>query len=174
MLVVVGIMIFGLLFMIISPMLTPKPKSRTVRTNSTSTPTSVSTTEVPFTHEGYLWFISPEGDTLKQIELEIADNDFEIQRGLMDRKSMEENRGMIFMFDNMSMRSFWMKNTYIPLDIMFVTDQMKIESIQENTVPHSLQSVPSKGPAQYVIEVNAGFSKLYEIQEGVTVSFEKK
>ena len=172
MLVVVGIMIFGLLFMIISPMLTPKPKSRTVNTNS-NRPSTTAVTEVPFSHEGYLHFISPTGDTLKKIELEIADNEFETTRGLMDRRSMNEDRGMIFIFPNMEQRSFWMKNTYIPLDIIFVTDQMEIESIQANTTPMSQQSVPSVGPAQYVVEVNAGFTQAYGIQAGTKIAFKR-
>lgn len=173
-LAVVGIMLVGFLFMIFSPMLTTAPKSETIKTKTTPSATVPSAaTEVPFTHEGHLWFISPAGDTLKKIELEIADNDFETQRGLMDRRSMGENRGMIFVFPNMEQRSFWMKNTFIPLDILFVKDNMEIESIQENTVPHSKQSVPSVGPAQYVVEVNAGFCQSYGITAGTKVVFER-
>ena len=171
MFVVVGIMILALVFMMIRPLLTPKPKSKTVRTSHETQ--NQSSTEIPFTQEGYLWFIDSKGDTLKKIELEIADNDFETQRGLMDRRSMKEDQGMLFIFDDMSMRSFWMKNTYIPLDIIFVTDKMEIESIQANTTPFSQQSVPSNGPAQYVVEVNAGFSQAYGIGAGTKIFYQR-
>lgn len=129
--------------------------------------------DIPFTHEGSLWFISSSGDTIKEIEIEVADNEFETQRGLMDRRSMEENRGMLFIFPQEAPRSFWMKNTHISLDIMYVTEDFRVESIQKYTQPRSLRSLPSKGNAMYVVEVVAGFSDKYNINDSTFVTFSR-
>ncbi len=111
------------------------------------------------------------GDTPKTIDVEIARSAYEHSKGLMDRTSMPHNQGMLFIFDDMSPRSFWMRNTRISLDIIFVDDQYKVVSIQKNAVPMSEESLPSEGPAKYVVEVNAGFSDLYNIRPGDSLSF---
>jgi uncharacterized protein len=135
--------------------------------------TSKTAAEVPFTQEGVLSFLNDEGDTLKTIAIEIADNNFETTRGLMDRSTMSDNQGMLFIFPDNTKRSFWMKNTRIALDIMYVTEDLRVESIQKNAVPFSEASLPSRGKAKYVVEVNAGFSDVYRIQEGTRVVFER-
>ncbi len=113
----------------------------------------------------------PGVDIPRTIEVEIARSAYEHSKGLMDRTSLPHNQGMLFIFDDMSPRSFWMRNTRISLDIIFVDDQYRVVSIQKNTVPMSEESLPSEGPAKYVIEVNAGFSDLYNIRPGDSLSF---
>lgn len=126
----------------------------------------------PFTKEGALAFVGANGqDTLSLIDIEIVDTEAEITTGLMYRRSMPANAGMLFIFDRPEPRSFWMKNTYIPLDIIFIDDLQKIVTIQSNTRPLSEASVPSSRPAQYVLEVNAGFCQQHGITEGAFVSF---
>lgn len=71
------------------------------------------------------------------IEVEVAENDAERQQGLMNRPWMEETQGMIFIFDENKPLSFWMRNTIIPLDIMFVDADFRIVNIAENTQPFS-------------------------------------
>lgn len=105
-------------------------------------------------------------DTLKTLEIEIVDEEYGITRGLMFRKQMEENRGMLFIFPDVDMRSFWMRNTIIPLDIIFVGEDHRIVTIQRNTKPYSETSIPSSAPAKYVLEVNAGFTERYGLQLG--------
>lgn len=126
---------------------------------------------VEFQKEGALWFIN-DGDTIKTIDLEFAISQYEITKGLMDRRVMKEDQGMLFIFNRMEPRSFWMKNTPLSLDILFITDKLEVESIQKNTEPYSQASIPSKGLAQYVLEVNAGFSDKYGITEGTQIAFE--
>ncbi|MEM6261346.1 MAG: DUF192 domain-containing protein [Bacteroidota bacterium] len=130
-------------------------------------------TEAPeFKKEGELTFYRMDSLGQRQdivsIDIEMADNTREITQGLMYRDEMEERQGMLFVFRNMESRSFWMKNTLIPLDILFVDDKARIVSIQEGK-PLSEQSLPSEQPAKFVVEVNGGFCKQYGIEPGVRV-----
>jgi len=95
----------------------------------------------------------------KVFKVEIADNPEEQALGLMFRDSMPADAGMIFIFPNESPRSFWMKNTRIPLDIMYFDKDLKMVSISANTPPCRVSrcpSYPSIKPAMYVLELNAG------------------
>ena len=167
-LVGIGALIF---LYVLQPLLSSKkPASGTIRT-TTSAPKA---TEIPFTQEGELWFLSATGDTIRELALEIADNDYERARGLMDRKSMTDKQAMIFIFNEERPQSFWMKNTHISLDIIYVKANMEVVSIQKNTQPYSTQSLPSEGDAQYVVEVIAGFCDQYGIEKGSKISFERK
>ena len=87
--------------------------------------------------------------------LEVADTPKKQQLGLMHRKSMPQDRGMLFVFEDERERSFWMKNTHIPLDIIYVSAAGKVVSI-EQMKPLDETSVPSDGPAKYAIELNEG------------------
>lgn len=129
--------------------------------------------EPPFTHEGQLWFLSDKGDTITQIAIEVADNEYETTRGLMFRKTMDMQQGMLFEFADEDFRSFWMKNTYLPLDIIYAAANGEIGSCQLSAVPYSEESLPSKKPAKYVVEVNAGFWVKYQLKEGYKVVFER-
>ncbi len=119
-----------------------------------------------FTKEGELTFSDSLGNLKVKIDIEIADNDFERQLGLMNRKSMKENQGMLFIFPFERMQSFWMRNTLISLDMIFVNKDKKIVTIHKYTKVLSDQSYPSSEPAKYVVEVNAGFTDKYNIQVG--------
>ena len=119
-----------------------------------------------FKKEGELTFTDSLGNTKIKIDLEIADNEYERQLGLMNRKSMEENQGMLFIFQYERLQSFWMRNTLIPLDMMFVNKDNKIITIHKNTKTLSAQSYPSTAPAIYVVEVVGGFTDKYNIVIG--------
>jgi len=100
------------------------------------------------------------------LDIEIADDENERMRGLMDRLELPENAGMLFIFDGDEPRSFWMKNTYISLDIIYINSKKEIVSIQKYTQPKTTTSIPSEAPAKYVLEVNAGFTDKYGIGPG--------
>jgi uncharacterized membrane protein (UPF0127 family) len=87
---------------------------------------------------------------------------------------MDEMQGMLFIFDNEEYRSFWMANTPLPLDIVFVNAKRVIVTIQRNTVPYSRESVPSTEEAQYVVEVNAGFSDRHGLLVGDTIEWRRR
>ncbi len=128
--------------------------------------------EPMFQKEGELSIISGEtGQPIRKIDIEKADNDMERQFGMMFRKSMEETQGMLFLFDESGPQSFWMKNTLIPLDIMFVDENQTITTIHENAKPLSEASLPSDGDAKYVLEVIGGFSKKYGVKVGDKISW---
>ncbi len=126
-----------------------------------------------FSKEGELTFQTDNGNFISSIDAEFADNEQEREQGLMYRTEMKENEGMLFIFPTQTRQSFWMKNTVIPLDIIFVNSNLKIVTIQKNAVPYSEKSLPSTKPAQYVIEVNAGYTDKYNIKVGDKVVFRK-
>lgn len=88
--------------------------------------------------------------------VEVAKTYEEQKTGLMHRKKLEENTGMIFLFDSEKKASFWMKNTFIPLDIIFINKDGSINTIYKNTKPMSLKALKSKGKVLAVLEINAG------------------
>ena len=113
-------------------------------------------------------FENGNGDKIK-ILAEIADSSEERQTGLMYRKYLGQKKGMIFVFPAESNYSFWMKNTLIPLDMIFVDGDFEIVDIIENVPPCKNNPCPNytpNGDALYVIEVNADFSEKYGINLG--------
>ena len=117
----------------------------------------VLTREVTFKKEGELLLKKAGNDSIiAHLDIEIADDDYQIQTGLMYRKSMEPNRGMLFIFKYQRPLSFYMKNTEFALDIIFINNAKKIVSMTKNTTPFEHTSLPSGAPARYVLEVNAG------------------
>lgn len=134
----------------------------------------VETVQEPvFRNDGQLKFWSGNKD-LKTITIEIARTEASRTQGLMFRKAMPDSCGMLFVFEQVQPLSFWMKNTHIPLDIIFVDDHYKIITIAKNTEPFSEKSIPAAREGLYVVEVNAGFTDIYHIAEGNTISFTTK
>lgn len=129
--------------------------------------------EIVFKHEGNLSIIDSLKTPKIKLEIEIADNDFEHQTGLMYRKKMKTNRGMLFVFNKSEMKSFYMKNTLIPLDIIFIDHNKQIINIAKETTPLSEQSVYSDSPAHYVLEINAGMSEKWNLKKGDFIAFSK-
>ena len=124
-----------------------------------------------FAKEGELKFLNAAGDLIAEIDIEIADDDVQTTQGLMYRRSMKQNRGMLFIFPDEVERSFWMKNTLLSLDIMYLSANKEIVSISENAPPKSEESIGSEVPAKYVVEVNAGFVTQYQIKVGDRMTF---
>ena len=101
--------------------------------------------------------------------VEIADTTDKQALGLMFRDSMPGDQGMLFIFPNEAPRSFWMKNTRIPLDIMYFDKELRMVSVSADTPPCKVRrcpSYPSKGPAMYVLELNAGMAGKLGVREG--------
>jgi len=89
-----------------------------------------------------------------------------METGLMYRRTMPETAGMLFRFDRFKPASFWMRNTYIPLDMIFVDKNMKIVQIHRNAEPLSDRLIPVHRETMYTIEVNAGFCERHGIAIG--------
>lgn len=104
--------------------------------------------------------------------VEVADTPAKREMGLQYRRELAENRGMIFIFPTESQQSFWMKNTPITLDMIFIDRSLKIVGIVERTQPFSLDPRGVAVPSRYVLEINGGLSKRHGIQVGDSVRFE--
>jgi len=122
-----------------------------------------------FREDASLTFTDAEGETVARVNVEIAESEQARTQGLMGRQRMAEGQGMLFIFPNEEYRSFWMANTPLSLDIIFVNKAGSVVTIQRNTVPYSEESIPSTAPATYVVEVNAGFCDRHGVREGHTV-----
>ncbi|MDI3289081.1 DUF192 domain-containing protein [Polyangium sp. 15x6] len=123
----------------------------------------------PVLREGKVVFADVKDQT---VTVEIAQRDHERARGLMYRKHMDEERGMIFVFERNEVHQFWMHNTCIPLDMLFVDADGTIVGIEENTptMNDSTFSVPC--PSRYVVEVNAGYCRRHGVRAGQKVRLE--
>lgn len=106
--------------------------------------------------------------------VEVAASSLEQARGLMFRKELADNAGMIFPFPEPRIASFWMKNTVIPLDIIFVRADGTIESIAANTEPYSMTPVASGAPVTAVLELRGGLSAQLGIVAGDKVKWTAK
>tara|TARA_R110000868_G_scaffold21640_9_gene89794 strand:+ start:12550 stop:13041 length:492 start_codon:yes stop_codon:yes gene_type:complete len=134
----------------------------------------IKTEPIAFKKEGDLTIYKAKTDSIvASFEIEIADTDYETETGLMYRKSMKSNRGMLFIFPDVAMHSFYMKNTEIPLDIIFIDANMRIASFQENAEPYNENGLSSQVPIKYVLELNAGLAEKLLIEVKDSISFKK-
>lgn len=102
--------------------------------------------------------------------VEVVSNDADRAKGLMFRKELPEGRGMLFDFEREQDVSMWMQNTYVPLDMIFITGDGRIRSIAENTTPLSTRTIPSGGPVRAVLEVIGGTARKLGIAPGDRVA----
>ncbi len=99
-------------------------------------------------------------------QVEIANNDATRERGLMDRRFMAANHGMLFEFDRDEPVSFWMKDTYIPLDMIFIGPSGVVTHVVANAEPLSERIIPSGGPCIAVLELNGGIAATIGLKVG--------
>lgn len=118
-----------------------------------------------------LAFISAEGDTVATIAVAIADEPDERARGLMYVTELGQDQGMLFIFQKEQPLSFWMANTPLSLDIIFVNANKEIVRIHHSTPPFSHENFKSGEPALYAIETNAGFTIAHDIRVGMEIRF---
>ena len=111
----------------------------------------------------------------ERIRVEVADNDEERARGLMFRDAMERGHGMLFVHEREEPQAYWMKNTRIPLDILYFDDDRRLVSQQRDVPPCSLSDncppYPSDAPARYVLELNAGEAARIGLEDGAELRF---
>lgn len=135
---------------------------------------SIKSVDVVFTKEGELELRKVITDSIiTKLNIEFAESDYETQTGLMYRKSMQDNQGMLFIFQEERMHSFYMKHTEIPLDIIFIKADLTIASFQENAQPFNETGLSSKVPIQYVLEVNAGLAEKWQLEIGDSINYKK-
>jgi uncharacterized protein len=106
----------------------------------------------------------------QKFSIELALTDAQMEQGLMFRRSMAPNAGMLFDFKHPTNVSMWMKNTVLPLDMLFLDEQGRIIDIHERAVPYSTDIIAGKAPARYVIELNGGTAARLGIKVGDQVT----
>lgn len=114
--------------------------------------------------------ITTQGEK-RQFIVEVVDTPPLQAKGMMFRTELADTRGMLFPFAEARMASFWMKNTVIPLDIIFIRADGTIENIGENATPYSLESVESTGPVTAVLELRGGLAAELGIAAGDRISW---
>ncbi len=102
--------------------------------------------------------VNDAGETLS-LDVYLAENFDQQRRGLMFVRDMPETTGMLFIYEQIDIRSIWMKNTYIPLDIVFARDDGSVINIVRDATPQTLNSNRSTEPARYVLELNGGTTR---------------
>jgi uncharacterized membrane protein (UPF0127 family) len=123
--------------------------------------------EPQFAEEGVGAFVDQNGDTVASFRLELAETAAETAQGMMYRRSVPEGTGMLFIMAEERPQSFWMRNTYVPLDIIYLKADGTVVSIQANAQPMNDMPLPSEGPAKYVLEIAGGRSTQYGINTGL-------
>lgn len=119
-------------------------------------------------------FYGKDGKRLCSFSAETAITPEEQEMGLMFRKSLNRNGGMLFVFKDDGYRYFWMKNTYIPLDFVFINSKMEVANIHRHARPFDEAGIPSGTPVKYVLEINEGTADGCSIKAGTRVRLNNK
>ncbi|MFN5352070.1 MAG: DUF192 domain-containing protein [Alphaproteobacteria bacterium] len=107
------------------------------------------------------------------LNIKVADNDSARMKGLMFVNNLPENEGMLFIMEDEAEVNMWMKNTYIPLDMIFVNSNKEIVSMAENTKPLSTEIISSKNKVKYVLEINGGLAKKSGLKIGDKINYQE-
>lgn len=107
-----------------------------------------------------------------KVTVEVVASPGLIQRGLMYRKFLGADDGMLFLMGDDDDHHFWMKNTFIPLDIVFISSDLKVAGILENMQPHDTRSRGVGKLSRYVLEVNAGWTRAHGVSAGTSITFD--
>ena len=118
-----------------------------------------------------LRFIGQNGAEKASISATLADTEEKRTLGLMDVRQLKSDEGMLFIFEDEQPRSFWMANTPLSLDIIFADTDGNIVRIHTYTEAYATENYVSQKPAKYVVEVNAGFTVSYDVQEGDVIEW---
>lgn len=130
------------------------------------------TDAIPFRKDGTLDFIR-DGEVILTLDIEIAEGDSARTRGMMQRTRLPDRSGMLFLFPVEEELNFWMSNTPISLDLLFINADSQVVSIAKYTQPFSTEGIFSEAPAQYVLEVEAGFTDTQGLIESDRVSWRR-
>lgn len=124
--------------------------------------------------DGTLSFVGVDETPRATIHVEIAETAEARRLGLMGRSSLHITEGMLFIFEEAQRRYFWMSNTPVSLDMIFVDPEKRIVHMVESALPLSEKMYDSRFPAQYVVEVPAGFVKLFNIKTGMRIRWQRR
>lgn len=125
----------------------------------------------PAREQPTVW-LEPVGHPPIPVRVEVAITSAQTQRGLMFRRQMDADAGMLFLFARPRQMTFWMHNTYLPLDMIFITSDHRVLGVVENATPETDDPREVPGDSQFVLEVNAGYAREHDITAGTVVRFE--
>jgi len=111
------------------------------------------------------------GEKPVSLQVELAKTTEELKKGLMHRKTLEPGTGMLFIFPDESKHYFWMKDTLIPLDMIFMNSEKKIVGVVKDAVPGSVKLLGVDVPSRYVLEVNSGESEQFGLKAGMRANW---
>ena len=114
-------------------------------------------------------FTTAQGDAT--VRVEVVQSEAKVERGLMYREHLPPDDGMLFLLDEEKEWKFWMRNTLVPLDIIFITRDMKVAGVSANAVPRSEKLLTVGVPSLFVVEVNAGWAAAHHVSAGSVVKF---
>jgi uncharacterized membrane protein (UPF0127 family) len=123
-------------------------------------------------HRPHIDIVAPDGKQRAEVNVEIADSEGKRETGLMYRDHLPEDSGMIFVFRSPTRLNFWMKNTEIPLDMIFADANGKVVGIVRNAEPYTENPRGVDANSEYVLEVNGGFAARHHIAPGDRLVFE--
>ena len=126
-----------------------------------------------FRHDGVLRVTDADGNLKATFQIEVATTEMELRQGLKFRDSMEDDQAMLFVFDGKEPHGFWMEDTYMPLDMLFIDYTNTIFQIEENTTPFSTDLIDSEGFNLYTLEVKAGTCAKHNITIGDKIEWER-
>ena len=127
--------------------------------------------DLSFKKEGTLSIINQAGASIATFDIQLAETEEEQEQGLMYRKSLGKDQGMLFIMDEEEVHSFWMLDTYIPLDIIFVAADKEIVFIAKSTEPESQDPITSMADCLYALEINGGIAEQLGIKVGDRIDF---
>ncbi len=129
--------------------------------------------EIEFKKDGELFFLKKEsGEVINKVDIEISEHEEHSEKGMMHREKFNDDQGMLFILNDYIARSFWMKDTSFPLDIIFADSSKQIFKIFKDAKPFSEEMLSSGEPVKYAIEVTGGYCDRMEIKEGDTFIFD--
>ena len=125
-----------------------------------------------FRKDGTLQIHSPQGELKAELDIEIAEKEADLARGLKFRDKMLDTQGMLFIFKQIDYHSFWMQDTYLSLDMLFIDSDFKIINIAKDTPPFSEEMISPTSPNLYVLELLAGSTDKYNLKEKDIISWQ--
>lgn len=128
--------------------------------------------DLTFKHQATLFFQNEAEENYATFKVELADTEEKQTQGLMHRTSIKEDQGMLFLMEEEEIHSFWMDETYISLDVIFIDADKEVVFIAKGTEPKSQEPIRSLSPSKYILEVKAGVADQFGIKVGDFVNWE--
>lgn len=126
-----------------------------------------------FRKDGELEVVAPDGTTKARFDIEIVSTDLALMQGLKYRDKLGENQGMLFIMSGDTAHSFWMQDTYLSLDIIYIDHTRSIFQIYKNTIPFSEETLPPDKINKYTLELLAGSCDRLNIKEGDSIRWQE-